>query len=279
MEEITASSLGTLTPRTKQISCEYSFPCLQHSHTAWEFSIFLEGKYRNHINDRDYIAVANRVFILGPNHVHSLKPLGKENRYRDIYITDPHFETLVKNCFDASLWERLNSAQDPVFFDLSPQCMAEVLPRLKKLSSIGMLNFKYDSQRKIANSIITYLLGILIEKDYIEKQPYPSWFLQMFSQLQDPVVFCKHISDIIETTNYSHSQFGMLFKKYTNQSLVNFIGNIRLEYSLELLNNERMSVLDIAYTVGYNSVSHYINKFKKKYGITPLQYRKSKAVG
>lgn len=275
MEEKISSRPEALTPTAKQITCEYTFPCFQHSHTDWEFSIFLEGKYINHINKKDYSAIANRVFILGPNHVHSLTPMENKNRYRDIYIKADQFSAIITNMFGASLLERLSSAENPIFFDLSPQSVTELQPRLKNLSSIGMLNFDYVSQRQIADSIIVYLLGKLIEKDYIEKQPFPDWFLQVFSQLQEPKIFCKHISEIIEITNYSHSQFSMLFKKYTNQSLVDFIGNIRLEYSLDLLKNKGLSVLDIAYTVGYNSVSHYISKFKGKYGITPLQYRKN----
>ncbi len=104
---------------------------------------------------------------------------------------------------------------------------------------------------------------------------FPKYFNFLAEGITNYARFCKHISEIVEITNYSHSQFSMLFKKYTNQSLVDFIGNIRLEYSLDLLKNKELSVLDIAYTVGYNSVSHYISKFKGKYGITPLQYRKN----
>lgn len=275
MEEKTISKTEVLTPRAKQITCEYTISCPQHSHTDWEFSIFLEGKYLNRINKKDYPAIANRVFILGPNHVHSLTPMESKNRYRDIYIKTDQLSSIICPLFGKSLLDRLSSEKSPIFFDLSPQSVTELQPRLKNLSSIGMLNFDYDSQRQIADSIIIYLLGNLIEKDYIEKQPFPDWFLQVFSQLQEPKVFCRHISEIIEITNYSHSQFSMLFKKYTNQSLVDFIGNIRMEYSLDLLKDEELSVLDIAYTVGYNSVSHFISKFKSRYGITPLQYRKN----
>ena len=227
------------------------------------------------INKKNYAAFTNRVFILGPMHEHSLTQVENKNRYRDLYIKKDAFEKVVKTFFDEGLLKRLESTENPVFFDLSPQAVSELQPRLKNLSSIGMLNFDYTVQRKIADSIIAYLLGKLIEKDYIEKQPFPDWFLQVFTQLQEPKIFCKHITEIIEITNYSHSHFNTLFKKYTKTSLIDFIGSIRLEYSLELLRDEKLSVLDIAYNIGYNSVSHYISKFKQKYGVTPLQYRKS----
>ena len=268
-----------LCPSLNQITSEYTSPCLLHSHKQWEFTIFLEGKYLNRINGKDYIAVANRVFILGPAHSHALTQLETKNRYRDIYIENKKLYDIVLMFFGKSLMRRLCNTENPICFDLSPQCLTELQPRLKALTSISRIDSDYNSQRQIADSIIVYLLGKLIEKDYIEKQPFPDWFLQVFTQLQEPKVFCRHISEIIEITNYSHSQFSMLFKKYINQSLVDFIGNIRLEYSLDLLGNENLSVLDIAYTIGYNSVSHYISKFKKKYGVTPLQYRKSKFPG
>lgn len=126
MEEKIISRPEALTPTAKQITCEYTSPCFQHSHTDWEFSIFLEGKYINQINKKDYSAIANRVFILGPNHVHSLTPMESKNRYRDIYVKADQFSAIITSMFGASLLERLSSAENPIFLifprKASPNC-------------------------------------------------------------------------------------------------------------------------------------------------------------
>ena len=151
-----------LCPSLNQITSEYTSPCLLHSHKQWEFTIFLEGKYLNRINGKDYIAVANRVFILGPAHSHALTQLESKNRYRDIYIENKKLYDIVLMFFGKSLMRRLCNTENPICFDLSPQCLTELQPRLKALTSISRIDSDYNSQRQIADSIIVYLLGKLI---------------------------------------------------------------------------------------------------------------------
>ena len=43
-----------------------------------------------------------------------------------------------------------------------------------------------------------------------------------------------------------------------------------------LLKNSGMTVENIAYAVGYQNVEHFNRIFKKKFEMTPIQYRNSK---
>ncbi|MDR0543056.1 MAG: response regulator [Dysgonamonadaceae bacterium] len=65
-------------------------------------------------------------------------------------------------------------------------------------------------------------------------------------------------------------------KGITGQTPNDFIMNIRLKKSLSLLKeNPRTSISDIAIQSGFNEPAYFIKRFKKLYGQTPLQYRKS----
>lgn len=57
----------------------------------------------------------------------------------------------------------------------------------------------------------------------------------------------------------------MTFSKYVIQ--------YRLEKAKILLLNDNMKINYIAFEVGYNDVSHFIQSFKKTYGMTPEEYR------
>ena len=48
-----------------------------------------------------------------------------------------------------------------------------------------------------------------------------------------------------------------------------------MAYSTTLLLNTNLSVSDIAQTLGYSNQSNYINSFKKEYGMSPLNWRKT----
>lgn len=67
--------------------------------------------------------------------------------------------------------------------------------------------------------------------------------------------------------------FCQLFKKETGKTYSQFLNEIRIEKSKELLKNTDMSILDIALSVGYNNQNYYTMAFKKITGVTPLKYR------
>ena len=52
--------------------------------------------------------------------------------------------------------------------------------------------------------------------------------------------------------------------------------NIRMKRAKSLLKNSAMTVENIAYAVGYQNVEHFNRTFKKKFEMTPIQYRNSK---
>ena len=81
------------------------------------------------------------------------------------------------------------------------------------------------------------------------------------------------------------SYLSRLFKAKCGKTFSKYLIEYRLEKSRELLEKTILKVSDIAAHVGYNDVSHYIQSFRKVYGVTPEQYRnswksrKSKAAG
>ncbi|MDR0541514.1 MAG: response regulator, partial [Dysgonamonadaceae bacterium] len=61
-------------------------------------------------------------------------------------------------------------------------------------------------------------------------------------------------------------------KELTNQSSRDFIRNIRLTQAAELLQNKNLSVSDVAYAVGFSTLSHFSGSFKEFYGMSPKEY-------
>lgn len=68
---------------------------------------------------------------------------------------------------------------------------------------------------------------------------------------------------------------GALFKKYEQKSVGQFINQVRIHASLELLFLENpLPIAQIAEQVGFSDVYYFSNTFKKIVGVSPLNYRK-----
>ncbi|KXK63426.1 AraC family transcriptional regulator [Micromonospora rosaria] len=71
----------------------------------------------------------------------------------------------------------------------------------------------------------------------------------------------------------SRFYFSRLFRSKTGTSPGRFLTAIRLYKAKNLLLETDMSVTDIAYAVGYNSLGTFISRFTRSVGISPARYR------
>ena len=56
--------------------------------------------------------------------------------------------------------------------------------------------------------------------------------------------------------------------------VVRFTSEKRVQHAAELLHRSPLSIVDIAAAVGYNSASQFGVAFKRRYQLTPSQYRR-----
>lgn len=82
------------------------------------------------------------------------------------------------------------------------------------------------------------------------------------------------VSDVANYLGFSRSYFTHRFKKELGFDLSSFIMRCKLEESKYLLAYTDKTISDISNYLCFSSQSHFQTTFKKKYGMTPLEYRK-----
>ena len=78
-----------------------------------------------------------------------------------------------------------------------------------------------------------------------------------------------------ERFHLSRTYLSGLFRKETGVTLTDFIHQVRMRQAITLINSSVLPVTAIAAACGYNDVSYFIRIFKRFYGLSPRQYRKS----
>lgn len=82
------------------------------------------------------------------------------------------------------------------------------------------------------------------------------------------------VEESARMVNLSASHLQKLFKQEVQISPIAFLHDLRLEKSRELLETTFDKLYQIRYEVGIRNESHFTHDFKRKFGVTPTQYRK-----
>lgn len=82
------------------------------------------------------------------------------------------------------------------------------------------------------------------------------------------------LKSISYTVGLSEYKIKEGFKKLYGKTISSFILDTKLEIGKDKLDMKVKQVKEIAYDLGYENPSHFIEAFKKKYGITPKQWMK-----
>ena len=81
------------------------------------------------------------------------------------------------------------------------------------------------------------------------------------------------LPQVAQFANTSPFYFCKLFKRATGLTFTNFLSHVRIERSRNLLINPRLRVSEVAFEVGFQSLTHFNRVFQKLLGQSPTQYR------
>lgn len=189
-------------------------------------------------------------------------------------------ESLIENLFDSMRLLSNYTLADAKYYcyQLSGQCT-------------GILNY-YLKQNvpKSSNSvqnIVNYIFSLQELKEY-----YCQFFLNITEMLKSQSIYAS--ADVIEKIqiymqhNYqknltqdfiaslfylNRSYLSTLFKQKTGMKFIDYLNEIRINKSKELLKDSTRKMYQISKSVGYDNSKYFFRIFKKKTGMTPEQYR------
>jgi AraC-like DNA-binding protein/ligand-binding sensor protein len=88
-----------------------------------------------------------------------------------------------------------------------------------------------------------------------------------------------HLSDRIKLTNIarvlntSPFHFCRTFKQATGRTFVEYLSRVRIDRAKILLRNHGLRISEIAYEVGFQTLTHFNRTFRKLVGSSPTEYR------
>lgn len=230
------------------------------------------------VNFETYTAQAGDIFLVMPGHIHGLRnmarrtmeyeniifdldflsgsmidlcsqkywqPLANEKLKLPVYIGNEHeLYEKIKNCLDDS--DDLCHLQ-PTGYELAVR--GNLLRVFSLLFRQATVNETYDS--KHMQKLKTVLT--IIEENYTKKL---------------------NVEEVASQCGYSASHFMRWFKEMTGSGFAAYLIEYRLGKAAQELKETSDTVLEIAERNGFDNLSNFNRLFKKKFEVTPSQFRK-----
>jgi len=151
--------------------------------------------------------------------------------------TNKDFESIRQNCNEAILGSN----------------EYHIKPALEKLCLNALLLVKsYKNKRQFKH--------ILRVKEYIKGNYYNHDL---------------SLNKIAEHIEVNASYISTLFSENENVHFVDYLNEYRVEKSKELMIQTNLTIKDIGFKTGFNTIQNFIRVFKKHTGVTPGQYKDS----
>lgn len=80
------------------------------------------------------------------------------------------------------------------------------------------------------------------------------------------------LEEVSRIANMSPNAFCRYFKSRTNKTYTEFLNEVKVGYACKLLIDNKLSISNICFEVGYNNYTHFNKQFKKIMRLTPREY-------
>ena len=125
-----------------------------------------------------------------------------------------------------------------------------------------------------ATHISTLANEIAVQEDESESPMIRRARAYILANQADPI----DLDKVAQAMHVSTFYFCKMFKKATGLTFTDYLSRVRVEKAKTLLLNPHLRISEIAYDVGFQSLTHFNRMFRKIVGESPTAYRESKSV-
>ena len=138
------------------------------------------------------------------------------------------------------------------------------------------LQHEKHTQNPIENLLLDVYQRFIQQKSSSRK--IPSWAKELKEIIQDQIDtnLSLNLKELSQSLNVHPAYLSREFSKYFDDlSFGEYIRKLRIEKAMQLLEDPKYSLAEIAYLTGFSDQSHFNRIFKKHTGKNPSEHRKS----
>lgn len=256
----------------------------KHSHQFFELVMVTKGVAIHKINNISYSIKVGDIFILNNNIEHEFceaRNLSLINIIFDpVNLFPANWETYDLPGFKALLYlepeYRLNNSFKS-HLKVVGNNFQKVISLVDELE-LELLN-KESGYQLVSRTIFMHLLYFLGRLYAHSESPQSMLLITIANSIN---YMDKHFNENIKfehlakIAKMSLRNFQRTFKKVNGISAQQYLLNLRLQYSLKLLNNPNLQISEIAFRSGFSDSNYFSKQFKNKFKVSPSKLSNSK---
>lgn len=241
-----------------------------HYHEAFEIELTLSGNAIAYINSVPYEQKKGMVFLLNPTDQH------------EIIVSEPttlYNLSFFSSCIPNDIFMLLTQKGTAIITQLNNddfELLVNMLKRLhadcKKMNELSLL---------ICQKLISLIIAIIFSSAQsktstpIDLNTTDNEIISCIKYLHSHFKENPSLTDQAIAIGYQKNYFCRKFKLITGQTYSHYLAALKINYSKHLLLTTDLSVHEICFDCGYNSLSQFTRDFKKNQGQSPFQFRKA----
>lgn len=252
----------------------------RHSHNYVEMIYQVQGQTHHIINGvMELTLQAGQILFLGRGTEHAIQAAQAEDIAVNFILIPAFFDSAAislggSNALSVFLKGNLKTSQamsGHLVFQVSGAQMVENL--LENLV-IGQLEGVPLTLQQMTLELLLQHLSAMSEHIVVcsRADEEQSVVLHILSRIEREVRV--NLSEIAREMKMDVTVLSRLVQKYTGSSFTELLHTARFNRAIYMLRETELSVVDISTAIGYENTAFFYRRFAKRYGCTPLEYRK-----
>ena len=238
---------------------------MPHIHEGYEMSLILSGNMRYMFKDYSADITKGVVLLIKPFEIH--KTLPSDKQYKRFLF---HFKRAIfTDLFSEEVTNELLSvfSNNQIYLnDSEMEYVAETMMLCKNYLDDGKTDI---ATIHLAKSLLCMQNACL----HPPKKTATSAILEILLYVNNHISTVT-ISDLSKKFYMSPQSLNKIFNKELSMTPSKYIESLRINYSMELLKEDNLSIDEVAYYCGFASASYFSSKFKMIIGQSPKAFRK-----
>ena len=229
-----------------------------HSHDFYELVCILQGEATQCVDGNPVRMTEGSVCILSPENTH-------------YFLAQSEKILVFSLSVEKAVFQRIQTAIGfaPVFGMALDLPVKELRRSAKKLPHVAEV-----LKTTWLNAWLAHIFVLLVQNGFPQHTDAPAPLQRAVEKLREPENIARGIPAFLELTGYSRVHLCRLTAKYYGKTPFQILQETRMQLAEEYLKSTLLSVEEIAYIVGFASVSRFHSVFKSKHALTPAQYRR-----